>query len=179
LLRDTLIAQADHLVANSVAVADWLGHPGTLIRPNSVAPALFDLPFAPAAPLRVGLVGSLTHDKGLHDVLALARAVPHLPVAFVLVGPDSPALQDAGPLPANVTHAGYAEGAEAAMAQVDVVLSLSKVAESYGRTVIEAMAAARSMTAARRPRWCAMQRGRVRPQDMSPPQMILARLSPC
>jgi glycosyltransferase involved in cell wall biosynthesis len=47
------------------------------------------------------------------------------------------------PLPANVDFTGYAETPVEAMAKADVVMSLSKFAESFGRTVMEAMAAGR------------------------------------
>ena len=144
-LRNQLIEGADHLVANAPAVARWLNTPGVHLRPNSVDPALFDLPFTPETPPRVALVGSLTHEKGFGDMVTLARRARAKGTAlrFVLIGPDSPALSALGTLPEGLTHAGYANSPKEAMAQTDIVMSLSKVAESYGRTLAEAMAAGR------------------------------------
>ena len=143
--RAQLLEGADHLVANSAAVAHWLDAPGVHLRPNTVDPALFDLPFNPASPPRVALIGNLTMEKGLDHMFALsemARA-KGTPLQFVLIGPLSPALAAYSRLPDGITHAGYAASPMEAMAQADIVLSLSKFAESFGRTVSEAMAAGR------------------------------------
>src|SRR5690606_15715854 len=79
------------------------------------------------------------------DCLALARGFARIGGRgrFVLVGPGSAELDRLRPLPANVSHAGYAETPAAALAQADLVLSLSRVAESVGRSVAEALAAGR------------------------------------
>lgn len=147
-LRDHLTRLATRFVANSRAVADWLGaaRPVTVV-PNTVDPALADLPFAPASPPRVALIGSLSARKGIADFLAVARATPRGRARFVLIGPDTPDLNRLKPLPANVTHAGYAAGPAEALAQADVVMSLSRVAESFGRTVLEALTAGRPVIA--------------------------------
>lgn len=144
-LRAQLLEEADHLVATAPAVAQWLDRPGVHICPNAVDPALFDLPFAPASPPRVALIGSLTPEKGLDHMMALAQMAHDKDTAlqFVLIGPDSPALCAWKTLPPGVRHAGYAPSPAAAMAQADIVLSLSQVGESYGRVLVEAMAAGR------------------------------------
>lgn len=143
-LRTRLLAQADRFVANSPVVADWLDcGPRVVVRPNSVPPELFDLPWSPDSRLRIGLIGSLMAKKGIRDFVAVARACfdAGSDARFLLIGPsDSP---DIPPLPPNVERAGYAPDPVAAMAQVDLVLSLSQFAESFGRTVLEAMAAGR------------------------------------
>ncbi len=146
-LRARILDLADHLVANSDVVARWLDvTPERLtIRPNSIDPALFALPFDPQQPVRVALIGSMIRKKGIADMVTLARMAARrgLPVRFVLVGPSSLELDGLGVLPGNLSHAGYAETPDAALAQADIVLSLSKFAESFGRTVLEAMAAGR------------------------------------
>ena len=150
-LRRDLLAQADRFVANSPLVAGWLGVPErTEIRPNSVDPALFALPFEPDEdrpdrPLRVGLISSNVLKKGVSDFLIVARLALEAgsTARFLLIGPPSRELHLLRPFPANVDYAGYAASPCDAMRQVDLVLSLSKFAESFGRTVLEAMAAGR------------------------------------
>jgi glycosyltransferase involved in cell wall biosynthesis len=46
-------------------------------------------------------------------------------------------------LPRNVAHIGYFPRPSDAIAQCDIVMSLSTVSESFGRTVLEAMSAGR------------------------------------
>lgn len=149
-LRVDLLAQADRFIANSAAVARWIDAPpgACLIWPNSIEASLFDLAFHPQTPLRVGLISSNMAKKGLADFLTLARLCAtryptNSPFCFVLIGPHSADLARLSPLPALVRQAGYAAGAGAALAQLDVVLSLSGFAESFGRTVYEALAAGR------------------------------------
>ncbi|MFN4173001.1 MAG: glycosyltransferase family 4 protein [Pseudorhodobacter sp.] len=154
-LRAALLAGADRFIANSEATARWIDpgdrlEPGRLvILPNGVEAALFDLPFAPATPLRVALIGSNIAKKGIADArqVALAAARMGLEIEVLLIGPATPDLAALGPLPANMRHAGYAPDPVQALAQADVVLSLSHFAESFGRTVLEAMAAGRPVIA--------------------------------
>lgn len=150
-LRRDLLAQADRFIANSAASAFWIDPEGTLpperllVLPNAVDPDLARLPFAPPTPLRVGMVSSNIAKKGIADMVALARAsaARRLAARFVLIGPASADLAALGPLPDNLTHAGYAATPLAAMAQLDVLVSLSHFAESFGRTVLEALTAGR------------------------------------
>ena len=51
--------------------------------------------------------------------------------------------------PENVVLSGYAESPEHALAQLDIVLNLSHFQESFGRSVAEAMLAARPVIAYR------------------------------
>ncbi|MGR3375705.1 glycosyltransferase [Salipiger abyssi] len=145
-LRAALLKEADRFVATSAPVADWLACPErTVIRPNSVDPALFDLPFTPGRALNVAMVSSNTAKKGISDFLAVARLAGAMgrPLRFRLIGPPTPDLHLMRPWPENVEFRGYAETPAEAMAQADIVVSLSKFAESFGRTVVEAMAAGR------------------------------------
>ena len=146
-LRCHLLTLGDRFVANSQAVAAWLGAPSAQVSivHNSVDQDLFDVPFDPPARLRVALIGSLTQRKGVADFVALARLAEKAGLAldFVMIGSESADLAALGPLPDTVRHAGYIAQPATAMAQADIVLSLSHVAESFGRTVLEAMAAGR------------------------------------
>lgn len=145
-LRARLLEEADRFIVNSDAVAKWLAEPArTEIWPNIVSEDLFSLPFEPADVLRVGMVSSNIAKKGLADFMEVARRVAEAgdTSRFLLIGPSTPDLLALRPWPPNVEHAGYAHDAVAAMKQVDLVMSLSHFAESFGRTVLEAMCAGR------------------------------------
>lgn len=145
-LRQELLGQADRFIANSAPVARWLDCPDrTVIRPNSVDEALFDLPYTPGLVLRIALISSNVTKKGVADFIEVARrlAGARQAVRFVLIGPPTPDLHMLRPWPDNVEYAGYSATPIEAMAQADVVMSLSHFAESFGRTVAEAMAAGR------------------------------------
>lgn len=146
-IRTYLLEEADRFIANSPLVAAWLNCPERVeVVPNRVDSRLFELPFAPAPVLRVGLISSNIIKKGIEDVARVAGllAARGAPVEFRLIGPSSTELEQImAHAPANLTAPGYVDGPVEAMAQLDVVLSLSHFAESFGRTVLEAMAAGR------------------------------------
>ena len=145
-LRQTLLDQADRFIMPSQVVSDWLQCPErSTVRPNAVDERLFDLPFTPSRILKVGLVSSNITKKGIGDFAEVARMVATMgpAVRFLLIGPQSPDLQFLKPLPHNLEICDYAATPLDAMAQVDVIASLSHFAESFGRTVVEAMAAGR------------------------------------
>jgi glycosyltransferase involved in cell wall biosynthesis len=141
-VRAHILGLADRFVANSPLVAAWIDAPErTTVRANAVDPALLDMPFRPGTPVRVAMVSSNLAKKGIADAVEIARRLPE--VELRLIGPDTPDLDALEPLPANAVRAGYAEGAVEAMEQTDLLLSLSHFAESFGRVVLEAMAAGR------------------------------------
>ncbi|MFC3440447.1 glycosyltransferase [Sphingobium rhizovicinum] len=105
--------------------------------------------------VRFGLVSSNIPKKGLADVVEIARLCEtRCPNAeFLLIGPESEAVkalkkgQVEGVVPKNILFPGYAASPVEAMAWANVILSLSHFAESFGRTVLEAMAAQRPVIA--------------------------------
>ncbi|CAH1043999.1 glycosyltransferase [Halomonas sp. TD01] len=154
---------ADIVVANSQCVAEafaLFGSPKRLaIVPNTIDMLpLLTLPevnFVPQAGVRVGMLSSNVAKKGLKDVEQMARHLQALSplVEVVLFGAQTPAIDDLlrrqaqGKAPSNMRFAGYVEHPEAALAQLDIVVNLSRFQESFGRTVLEAMAAARPVVA--------------------------------
>ncbi|MFC3612448.1 glycosyltransferase [Lutimaribacter marinistellae] len=145
-LRQHLVENADRFVATSPSVAQWLGCPDrTVIRPNSVDEDLFDLRYSPQTMLRVAMISSNIAKKGIADFLGVARRVEShgRPIRFLLIGPPSEDLHLMRPWPGNVDFRNYAATPAEAVAQADIVMSLSKFAESFGRTVMEAMAGGR------------------------------------
>ena len=187
-LRADLLSGADRFIANSDATARWIDPEGCLpenrlvVLPNAVDPALTQLPFAPHNPVRIGLIGSNIAKKGIADMVKVAQisAQAGLPAHFLLVGPATPDLAALGPLPVNLRHAGYAETPVAALEQIDILLCLSHFAESFGRTVLEAMAAGRPVIAYDRgtPPALIGTEGAGRVVSADDPQAVVAALTP-
>ncbi|WP_244208621.1 glycosyltransferase [Vreelandella andesensis] len=155
--------QADIVVANSQCVVDAFALPDSSSRlaivPNTIdmSPllALPEVSFTPQAGVRVGMLSSNVAKKGLKDVEEMAKHLDTLVprVDVVLFGAQTPAIDDLlrrqtqGKAPSNIRFAGYVENPGAALAQLDIVVNLSRFQESFGRTVLEAMAAARPVVA--------------------------------
>jgi glycosyltransferase involved in cell wall biosynthesis len=160
---------ADLLIANSRHTQRELEHalPAERLRgtpvhvvPNTVEmEALLALPELPGTPvsgaLRVGMLSSNLPKKGLADVEALAALLSQAgtDIELVLVGPETEALhallkrQADNCSAANITYYGYVDEPSEVLAELDVVINLSHFQESFGRTVLEAMAAARPVIA--------------------------------
>jgi Glycosyltransferase len=125
------------------------------IVPNAVDVGELDLPnVVDQAEVRFVMAG---HDlgKGLYDLVDLAKRCEGIvPSArFLIIGPETPdttALekdQREGSGPKNIKFLGYRKTPREVMAEANVVLNLSHFAESFGRTVAEAMAARRPVIA--------------------------------
>jgi glycosyltransferase involved in cell wall biosynthesis len=101
--------------------------------------------------LVVGMLSSNLPKKGLDDVAQIAHHLEELdaPIVFVLYGPLTPSLQAVlktqstrGRTP-RIRFGGYVQDPAMALAKVDVLINVSRFQESFGRTALEAMAAAR------------------------------------
>jgi glycosyltransferase involved in cell wall biosynthesis len=67
-------------------------------------------------------------------------------IRMLLIGPDNAHIQELknrGSLPENIVFSGYAPSPSEALARANMVLNLSNFEETFGRTVLEAMAAGR------------------------------------
>ena len=152
-----VLANADYIIANSRTTASQYaeGRRVTVV-PNTVDVHGFDLRNdIDESRIWVGLISSNSEKKGVFDFAELAERVkgraPNL--RFVLVGSENQhtaalrhAQQDEG-LYANLTIAGYVERPVDAVAKVNIVVNLSHFPESFGRTVLEGMAARRPVVA--------------------------------
>lgn len=152
-IRTRVLELADHVLANSAFTARAFDKPGaTHIVANTVDPGTFDIPNT-IIPERIdiALISSNLPKKGIHDLLAIARLLESsTPNArLLLIGPENghieafKASQAAGELPANFILAGYAASPLEAISQANIVLNLSHFQETFGRTILEAMAARR------------------------------------
>ena len=149
--------RSDWIIGNSHATAAAFEKPDrTAVIPNAIDLAAMDLqPRTHREEIRFGLISSNIPKKGLLDVVKLARlAADRCPKArFVIIGPETDLVRDlkhqqgSGDVPGNITFPGYAATPKDAIAQLDVVLNFSHFAESFGRTVLEAMASRRPVIA--------------------------------
>jgi glycosyltransferase involved in cell wall biosynthesis len=152
---------ADLLVANSAFTARAFAGQGPEVRvvPNTLALDAWQA-VAPAArdaqrPLRIGLLGSLVVRKGIEDMARVADLLAERGVAArcVLYGAATPELEallsrrERERAPGVLHHGGYVEDPRLALAELDVVVNLSHFQESFGRTLLEAMAAGRPVVA--------------------------------
>ena len=152
-VRQHALASADVLIANSRYLAGYYQALECCVVPNVVALEEFQVPMPSSDVLQLGMVSSNLPKKGLHDFVEVARELEQrkVPVSCVLIGPDNAhveALQSEarrGELPANLEFAGYIREPAEAMARLHVVLNLSNFEESFGRSVLEAMAAGRAV----------------------------------
>lgn len=149
-------SRSDWVIANSRATEKLFSRPGrTLYVPNAVTLSDFDMGNKFGRGIKFGIVSSNIPQKGVTDFVEVARrAAERAPRAqFVIVGPVNDQLkrwQDevkAGTRPDNLIIAGYADHPRTAMSHLNVLMNLSRFAESFGRTVAEGMAARRPVIA--------------------------------
>lgn len=150
---------ADLVMANSAFTASqYSGCANIVVVPNTLDCEQFRLaPLQPTAELRLALISSNSAKKGLTDFVAVAKLAEQqqLPVKCLLIGPDNEQKQHLlqqqalGDLPACLILARYYQHPSEALQQADIVLNLSHFQESFGRTVLEAMAAGRVVIAYR------------------------------
>ena len=151
----TLWDNNDRVIANSEATrSDFTidGHTPDLVYNTVDFEELLTLP-APRSEgaLRVGMISSNIPKKGIWDFARVAaRVAAERPdVQFHLIGPETDHTAEiaaeiaSGKLPASLKILGYRDTPAKAIAETDVLLSLSNFRESFGRTVLEAMAAKR------------------------------------
>ena len=148
-----VIESVDWVIANSEATANSFTKAGaTHVIPNTIDTGLFDIaPPGGTDVINIAILSSNLPKKGVMDFVEVASlcqaAIPS--ARFLLIGPDTSYIeqlkekQAAGEVSSNVIFAGYRDDPAKAMAEADIVLNLSHFQESFGRTVLEAMAARR------------------------------------
>jgi glycosyltransferase involved in cell wall biosynthesis len=145
----------DHVIANSKATLKGFAQDGntpSLVYNTADFSDLTRLdPPSTVEPMRVGLISSNLPKKGIKDFADIAQLMSktHPDVKFNLIGPETEhtnalmAQVADGRLPKTLTVAGYRDTPTKAVAEADVILNLSNFQESFGRTVLEGMAAGR------------------------------------
>ena len=142
-----VIHRSDFLVSNSHFTHSQYPKPGrSFVLYNTADEDLFDYPPRPrVGPLRVVMMSSNMPKKGVADFFALARLAlgRGAPLEFWLVGKQTPCVLEEinapGGCPENVKLHPYSERPEEIIREIDVAVNLSNFAESFGRTIAEAM----------------------------------------
>lgn len=149
---------AEYIVANSDITRVLFNKPkATFLVYNGVELKKFegDPDIFQRRPFRVGMLSSNLLKKGIADFVGLAKAAKkEIPdVIFTLVGPiteDVESLKEQLVLdkdPPNIEFPGYVSDPKNAIDSFHVLINFSHFAESFGRTVAEAMAAGRPVIA--------------------------------
>lgn len=153
-----VVEAADGIIANSQCVASHFNTLAGATEKLTVVPNTIDMAPLLALPesrddevVRVGILSSNLPKKGLADLEAMAGYLQILApnVHITIYGPETPALQSLlkrqrqGAAPATIDYRGYVSSPAQALAEIDILVNLSRFQESFGRTVLEAMASAR------------------------------------
>lgn len=166
-LQETIGIKTSDIVAQVLQRADWLiGNSRatcrlfamgnrTLYVPNAIQLSDFDMANRFGHTIKFGIISSNMPKKGVGDFVEVARrAAVKIPRArFVVIGPENEEIKKwaqevrAGQRPPNIEFLGYRETPRKAVSELNVLLNLSHFAESFGRTVAEAMAARRPVIA--------------------------------
>lgn len=146
--------RSDFLIANSEATkACYRESTSAHVVCNPVNPPINDARSnIDVHKVRFGMVGNLSNGKGIDDFIQLARSCEQecIEAEFIAIGPEpswSGRQSDKLGVDSNVTFTGYVPSTDEAIRQIDVLLSLSRIPESFGRTVAEAMACGRAVIA--------------------------------
>lgn len=148
--------RSDWIIGNSHATCQLFARQDrTLYVPNAVSAGEFEMSNKFGHPIKFGIVSSNIPKKGVQDFVEVARRAAELAprARFCIVGPMTEQVkiwqQDVkeGKRPDNLIFSGYANSPQEAMTRFNVLLNLSHFAESFGRTVAEAMAAGRPVIA--------------------------------
>jgi glycosyltransferase involved in cell wall biosynthesis len=154
---ERIVTASDFIIANSDSTYRLYHKEGRSFRLyNRVDVDGFDLPnHLEPGKLKVGIISSNLPKKGIESFFDLAvmasRRRPEL--EFHAIGPRTGHIvrleqrlrAETGPV--NLQFPGYVANSVDAVRQVNVVVSLPLVAESFGRTIAEAMAARRPVVA--------------------------------
>ncbi len=151
---EQVLGSADYIIANSQETASLFNKPGaTYIIPNTIDINAFDISNDIGERLKVAMVSSNIPKKGIRDFAILADECnkQQIDAHFFLVGPFNHYIYElieknktrAG----NLFYGGYFDKSVEAIAAGNLIVNFSSFAESFGLTVLEAMASRRPVIA--------------------------------
>ena len=151
---NNVLQKNDYIIANSATTQSlFLDSRRSFKVPNVANVDLLDIDNLVGDKVVFGIISSNVPKKGIDDFVEVARRAETLvpKASFCVIGPENSYITEliAAGIPSNLKFPGYARSPVEALEQVNVVLSLSNFAESFGRTVAEAQAARRPVIAYR------------------------------
>lgn len=152
LILSNLSNEADFIIANSKKTLTQFRRTSNMYcLYNAIDIDRFDIPpIASSGALKVGLISSNIPKKGIYNFMQLAMDALHDPMLeFLMIGPINQEikniqiqLKNSGLNP-KIKFIDYVSDPVEAISMIDVLVNLSNIGESFGRTVAEAMAARR------------------------------------
>ncbi|WP_444888153.1 glycosyltransferase [Microbulbifer sp. JMSA008] len=146
---------SDITIVNSRAVEKEIASSNSVLVPNMVDITRFDLVrqinISEDKLICIALISNNLLKKGLVDFVNIAEILEQrsVPAVCKLIGPENDFIRDlrarqrSGEISSYLQFTGYIPSPQDALAEADIVVNLSHFQESFGRTVLEAMAAAR------------------------------------
>lgn len=150
-VKSSILSDVDEVVPNSFKVASWLQNGNIkFIQYPAVEAGLFsislnELQLTGADELKVSIISDNSPKKGLNDFIGLARFFEYEDqnIIFQIFGPQVTTIENSTSDLNNIEHFGYVEDVCDIYSNSDIILNLSKCGESFGRTILEGMAAGR------------------------------------
>lgn len=145
----------DYIIANSLATKTVFAREGkTFCAPNAIDVHLFPPENNIEGKIKVGIISSNVPKKGVADFLKVAQLCQENDnIEFLVMGPDNKYTeewklqQQRGALSSNIIFTGYINTPQEAIRKINLLINTSAFAESFGRSVAEAMAGYRPVIA--------------------------------
>lgn len=152
---DEVQKSADILIANSeFTYQTYFKKNSTFLVRNTVNQQIFDLEnIVDPNRINIALISSNLPKKGIFDFINIAQALEYntANAFFLIIGPENEHIINLKNtdhlLPTNLRVCGYFPTPEDAIRHSNIVMNLSHFEETFGRTVIEALAAGRPVIA--------------------------------
>ncbi|WP_421132583.1 glycosyltransferase [Alteromonas sp. A079] len=146
-IRESIIQLSDRFIANSQVSYNYIDLPNKTLKVHNMVRVseFLDKPEKTETGITAVMLSSNTKKKGIEDFFNVAKLCSdrNIDINFKLYGPDTEDLTACLEEESltNVSYEGYTKDVVSTLPKADIVLNLSHFQESFGRTVIEGMAA--------------------------------------
>jgi GT2 family glycosyltransferase/glycosyltransferase involved in cell wall biosynthesis len=150
----------DFMIANSKTTQDIFEQKDKIAYiPNMIEVDKFNMNNTIGKTIKIGIISSNIPKKGLDDFVKISQICYERgmnDIAFVVIGPRNDRVKEyeaqlkSQQLHQNITFLGYYDSPQEAIIEMNILLSLSSFAESFGRTIAEALIAQRPVISYRK-----------------------------